>query len=252
MMRPDGGGACANCGAEHATPFCSACGQDNRHGRLELRALLVDACQNLIGWESALGRTLRGVTLEPGETAAEYVAGRRKRYVNPARFALFSLATWFVVTKLFGLDPMDVSGIHFSNSSGRAGEVIDGIRSFLSRRLELLLYLALPLRALFLRAFFRNTGRNLAECLVLVLFVAGFGYVLAALLTPILALEIDWIAKVRLLLTLAWSIRGAKTFFRTTWFGAIWRVSCVAALHALGTVVLFGLIAVPWVLWTTR
>lgn len=246
---PDG---CPNCGAEGAGRFCPECGQDNRRDRLRARAVLVDALQNLIGWESALVRTLRGLVLEPGATAADYVAGRRRRYVNPARFALLSLALWFVVTKLFGLDPMEVSGIKITNTSGGAETLIRDIREFIGRNLELLLYLALPLRALLLRLFFKGSGRNLAECLVLVLFIAGCGYLVGALLTPLHLLGLEWASPLKALLVVVWSIRGAHGFFGETWFATVWRLLCVSFLHAVGTVLFFALISVPWVLWIAR
>ena len=241
--------SCPNCRAEGASRFCPCCGQDNRRGRLDARSVLADAVQNLVGWDTALVRTLRGMARAPGTTAAEFVDGRRRRYVNPARFALISLALWFLLTKLFGLDVMDVSGIRITNSSGNVQGLVDEIRGFLARNLQLLLYLALPLRAFILRFMFKGSGRNLAECLVLVLFVAGFTYLLRTVTTPLFAFGCDWIAKVNMLIALVWSILGAHGFFGRSWFQTIWRVLCVTFLHTVGTLIFFACVAVPWALW---
>lgn len=240
---------CPNCGTGTAGRFCPDCGQDNRRGRLDTRSVLADALHNLVGWDTALARTLRGLARAPGATAAEFVEGRRRRYVNPARFALISLALWFVVTKLFGLDVMDVSGIRITNSSGNVQGVVDEIRAFLGRNLEILLYLALPLRALILRFMFKGSGRNLAECLVLVLFVAGFTYLLRALTTPLFLFGWDEVARLNMLIALVWSIFGAHGFFGRTWFQTIWRIVCVSFLHTIGTIIFFACVAIPWVLW---
>ena len=249
MTTSDGSSGCPNCGALDAGRYCRACGQDNRRKRLLTRAVLADALQNLVGWDTALGRTLIGLAREPGETAADYVRGRRRRYVNPARFALLSLALWFVLAKLLGLDPMDLSGLQITTTSGEAESLVLDIRSFLGRHLELLLYLALPLRALLLRLFFKSAGRNLAECLVLVLYVAGLGYLAGALLTPLSLLGLEWTPKLKAVVVLVWSIWGARGFFGKSWFATLWRVLCVTVLHTIGTILFFALIAVPWVLW---
>jgi hypothetical protein len=126
--------------------------------RLETRGVLKQSFQNLIGWDSALGRTLSGSLIH------DYVSGRRRRFVNPARFCLLSLTLWFLATRLFGIDPVDMAGINVTSNSGNNREIAAEIRDFIGSNLDLLMFLSLPLRALLMRTFFRGSGRNLAEC----------------------------------------------------------------------------------------
>lgn len=234
--------------------FCPICGMDKSKGRLKTGAVLAETANSLVGLDSALRRTLRDLIRRPGSLIEDYVAGRRRKYVNPARFCLLSLGLWFVVAGLCGLEALEISGIRISSNSDTesSARIAGRAREIIGDRLELLLFLALPIRAACLQLLFRRSGRNLAESLVLVLYVAGFGYLLAAAMTPISV----WvgggqaIAAFRGFVAILWTVRIARDFYGTSWFGATWRSLAVAFLHVLGTVVFFASIVVPWILLT--
>jgi len=42
---------------------------------------------------------------------------------------------------------------------------------------------------------------------------------------------------------------AARGFFGKSWFATLWRVLCVSFLHAIGTLIFFALVVVPWALW---
>ena len=144
---------------------------------------------------------------------------------------------------------MEVSGIRITGQDENA-ELMAAIRDFVARHLDLLMFLSLPLRAVLLRTFFRRSGRNLAECLVLVLYVAGFGYLLGMLSAPLMLLGQTWTVLARSVLTFVWSYWAALGFFRRGALATLWRMATVAFLHTIGTFVIFGLVAVPWVVLT--
>jgi hypothetical protein len=79
---------CLNCGADLGGEYCSQCGQ--RAGRQDLR--FSDAMSELLGdlleWDSRIWRTLVPLIFRPGYLTAEYMAGRRARYVAPLRLYL--------------------------------------------------------------------------------------------------------------------------------------------------------------------
>ena len=170
MSAPTEDSRCPNCGATAVGRYCSDCGQDNSLVRLDGGRIARELFENLVGWDSALVHTFQGLVRSPGHLVAEYVSGRRRRFINPARFCFLSLALWFLTSRLLQIDPLDASGIKITgSSSARSAEIADGVRQFIGRHLDVLMFLSLPLRALLLRVFFRRTGRNVAECLVLVL-----------------------------------------------------------------------------------
>lgn len=241
---------CPNCGTPRAGRFCGACGQDNARERLAVRPMLGDALQNLVGWESTLARTLRGLVRAPAEVVQDYAAGRRQRYVSPARFCLLALAAWLLLARALEVDPLRMSGIRFSGGQGEPTELADRIQAFLVRHLELLLYVALPLRAWLFRLFFRRSGRNAAESLVLVLYLAGFSYLLGIGVTLLQAFDQSWSGPLRLAWTLLWTVRAARGFYAFGWVATVWRVLVVVALHMLGTALLFAVVVAGWILVT--
>ncbi|MEM7311268.1 MAG: DUF3667 domain-containing protein [Planctomycetota bacterium] len=243
---------CPNCGAAPAGRYCHDCGQDNRLLRLDGRLIAKETLQNALGWDSALANTVRGLLRGPGRLVEEYAGGRRRRFVHPARFCLLSLTLWFVVTRVLFLDPMESSGIQISTTGaeGDAADFAAGVRAFLTRHLDLMLFLALPLRAVLLRAFFRSSGRNVAEAMVLVLYVSGLGFLLGAVLAPVQALGWEAAGSLRPLLTVVWTYWAALQFFGHGRLATLWRTVCVVVLHAAVTVLLFLAVAVPWVLVT--
>jgi hypothetical protein len=205
---------------------------------------------NLVGWDGRLWRTLRTLAADPARLVEEYASGRRQRYLNPARFCLIALALWLVVAAWFGLDAMEQAGITFNTTgdeAARADQIAHQVRGLLTRHLELLLYLALPLRAAWVHLFFRRSGRNYAENLALVLYLAGFSYGLALLFVP-LATVWSGAGVVRWSISAIWLLRALRGFHRRGWWATGWRTLVILFLHIISTGALFAALVVPWVI----
>lgn len=245
------GDRCPNCEAPRQGRYCFECGQDNRSSRLEVREIAAEVWGNLVGWDGKLWRTLRVLALDPARLVEDYAAGRRQRYLNPARFCLIALALWLLITNWFGLDVMDQAGITF-NTTGEASEraeaVAHAVKGLLTRHLELLLYLALPLRAALVQLLFRRSARTYAENLALVFYLAGFGYLLALCLVPVAALVWRGAAALRWAISFVWFVRALRGFHRRGWYATSWRAAVVLFLHVITTAALFAAIIVPFVL----
>jgi len=196
-------------------------------------------------------RTLSGLVTAPGQLVDDYVSGKRRAYVNPARFCLLSLALWLLFARVLEVDLMDSLGINVTDKSeGGKSEISERIKNLIASNLDLFLYLTLPIQAFLYKAFFRKSGRNVAETLVLVLYIAGFGYLIGLALTPFAQVGLGWVVRFRALFALIWSIRAARTFFDGGWFSTIWRVLAVTVLHMLAIIITFIGVAVPWVVLT--
>lgn len=217
-----------------------------------MQEIAAEVWGNLVGWDGRLWRTLRMLVLDPARLVEDYADGRRQRYLNPARFCLIALALWLLVTTWFGLDAMGQAGITFNTTgeeSARADQVAHQVRGLIARHLELLLYLALPLRAALVHLFFRRSGRNYAENLALVFYMAGFGYGLALLFVPFAAW--NGANALRLVISVTWLVRALRGFHGRGWFATSWRTVLVLFLHIVLTGLLFAAIVVPWVLART-
>jgi predicted RNA-binding Zn-ribbon protein involved in translation (DUF1610 family) len=84
---------CPTCGETVTQQFCPACGEQkfDRHN-FSFRHFAHHAAHELFHLDSKILLTIRYLFSRPAFVTAEYLAGKRSRYVNPLRFYLFSFA----------------------------------------------------------------------------------------------------------------------------------------------------------------
>ena len=98
--RPD----CPNCGAALAGRYCAACGQRDQPLRLPVHRFVVQSFTEFFGVDGRVWATLGVLLFKPGKLTAEYLRGRRRRYLRPLRVYLSSTLLFFVLLAL--LDPV--------------------------------------------------------------------------------------------------------------------------------------------------
>jgi len=93
--------ACRNCGVLLQGRFCHACGQKAAHSDVSLRELVHEAIHEFAHLDDTrIVQTLKLLLFKPGELTAEFLRGRRARYIPPLRLYLvcsllfFALAAW--------------------------------------------------------------------------------------------------------------------------------------------------------------
>ncbi|MEO8344782.1 MAG: DUF3667 domain-containing protein [Betaproteobacteria bacterium] len=91
--------SCVNCGAAVAGAYCPACGQESDVRLPTLRQFMREAMGSLVSLDGRLWRTLRVMVTKPGFLTQEYLRGRRKYYVRPARLYLAASVLLFAVLK---------------------------------------------------------------------------------------------------------------------------------------------------------
>lgn len=99
---------CPNCGTPLGGAYCHECGQ-KRAAPQELAAknLLRDVLHEVTDLDSKVFTTFRALLLRPGLLTAEYLAGRRGRYLSPVKLYLIVSAAYF----LFAWDAsLDIAG----------------------------------------------------------------------------------------------------------------------------------------------
>ncbi len=74
-----------------------------------VRELMRDAAGHLVAFDSRLWRTLYYLMFRPGMLTVEYLRGRRKRYVRPARLFFVMAILLFAVIRLFAGTPPSIS-----------------------------------------------------------------------------------------------------------------------------------------------
>ena len=91
---------CRNCGAAAPGRYCPACGQETALALPTAGAFLREAAGRYVALDGRLARTLFHLLFRPGFLTSEYLAGRRKRYIRPARLLLVLALALFAVLRL--------------------------------------------------------------------------------------------------------------------------------------------------------
>jgi hypothetical protein len=92
---------CRNCGAPTTGAFCPQCGQETNLRLPTLREFLREAAGRYVAFDGRFWRTMFALTFRPGRLTREYFAGRRRRYIRPARLYLFATLVFFAVSRLY-------------------------------------------------------------------------------------------------------------------------------------------------------
>jgi hypothetical protein len=92
---------CRNCGAPTAGAFCPRCGQETNLRLPTLREFLREAAGRYVAFDGRFWRTLIALAFRPGRLTREYFAGRRRRYIRPARLYLFATLVFFAVSRFY-------------------------------------------------------------------------------------------------------------------------------------------------------
>lgn len=172
------------------------------------KRFLHDLLSETFAFDARIWRTIPLLVTKPGVLAAEYVAGRRARFVPPLRFYVFLGAAFFTVLVLTGGGPMrfsattDAEGTVFESAVGvdlgdtgatpgtvdpgearlvRAAEDVEGINAVVVATLSYAHFLLLPVLAGFLKVLWRR--RWYVEHLVFAMYMGSFGLLVGIVVT---------------------------------------------------------------------
>ena len=98
--------ACRNCGANVTGDYCATCGQETRVKLPTARVFLREATGRYVALDGRLWRTLAALMFRPGFLTREYIVGRRRRYIRPARLFLVLSLALFAAIRFFADAPM--------------------------------------------------------------------------------------------------------------------------------------------------
>jgi hypothetical protein len=259
MMEPEGVSelesshpmSCPNCGAERLGAFCHQCGQRQTDARLSISQVLQDALSNIFNLDGTVLQTIRGLTTNPGRLCHDYVAGQRARYVNPIKYCVTAIALMLIVMTLIGFEHM-IPSFRPPELSERMVEVQQYAFTFVSKHLNLVIFLALPVYALVVRLLFHKAGYNLAEVHTLIFYVTGHLFLIGTVLMALAFVSPALRIAARLIIHLAYFSWAAIVFFRSKVFTGILKsvVATVVYLFVAGVIAM--LISLPKVISIVR
>jgi hypothetical protein len=222
---------CANCGAPLVTKYCGQCGQHERGShRLQLREVAGQLAESLFDVESALPATFLGLCRNPGEVCRQYIAGRRKKFMNPFGYLLVAISAQLVVGAIASLFVRAAPG--------------DDVPDWVTWAL---LALLVPIAAAW-RYLFQESGRNFAENYVFGLYLLGqMVWVELLVLTPLSlvlpALALGILYFVAWLALVTWAAMG---FYALPLKEVLWRVLVAFVAGGFVAVVATGIIMEIW------
>jgi hypothetical protein len=113
---------CRNCGAVAPHAYCPACGQETSLALPTARQFLKDAAGRYVAFDGRMWRTLAMLMFRPGLLTLEYFAGRRRRYIRPARlFLVLSVLLFFVIRVTVGVPQIDEAAFQIDVPGPAAG-----------------------------------------------------------------------------------------------------------------------------------
>lgn len=174
---------CKNCGMSFEGKFCNNCGQKADIHRLTIKHAIHDFFHSFTHVDRGILFLMKELFLRPGIVAKEYVEGRRKKYFNPYQYLLITVAVAAFLSVNFSL----------MGPKADANVITPGIQNFglqynvfIYKYFNLIQLISVPLLALFSWLFYKKSGYNYAENLVLNTFLGAERTLMYILLTPFL------------------------------------------------------------------
>ncbi|GAB5466915.1 MAG: hypothetical protein Kapaf2KO_23510 [Candidatus Kapaibacteriales bacterium] len=179
---------CKNCGYETELEYCGNCGQKMDAGRISLSYVLDDLQEGAFSANSGLLYTIKELFTRPGATIKEFLEGKRVRHFRPVTLLLI-LAAFYSFLVIY-VDQTEYIDLKISDSDKQdIGEISDYIKDYYSW----IIIATVPIFSLFSRLFFRKSGLNYFEHLILNTFAASQRLIVNILLFPTRFVEdIDW------------------------------------------------------------
>lgn len=243
---------CLNCGHTilPGQQFCPLCGQRTDTKKLTIRQLFLEFIQVIVNIEKGVVRLLKGLAVNPGLVAAEYVAGKRKKYFNPFAFMALCVAFMVIINnwlKPYGSLPVPdqkvLARIQDPVTEAKYLRTVERnarVQRISNQNNNTLNVIAAPFYAVFLWLFFRRRNRNIAEIIVAYLLFAAFSNILSTIIfSPVLAALRDhpaysYIQFLGFTLQTAYIAWGMKGFFGLK--GAVGYIRSMAVLSLIGLI----------------
>ena len=166
---------CVNCGQEASDKFCAHCGQRTEIKRITLKEGWTDFWSRIYGFDGMFPRTLKELTLRPGKAALEYIQGNRVKYYGPVGYFFLMITFLLLLLSLLDLNYAElISNTRNAIPLKQNTKLEEKLFPLIADNLKLFAFLGVPFQALAARfLFFRKSGYNFLENMVLPLYITG-------------------------------------------------------------------------------
>lgn len=181
---------CPNCETVYEGNFCPECGQKTIHGRYTIKGLFSELVFSTIHLEKkGLPYTIKELTIRPGIAIKHVLEGQRLSLYPPFKYLILVGAIIVLLSLRYGFFHSDE--LTSTNASTYDIELLSehklffsGFFKFAEDYATLLNIVAIPIFSLFSFLFFRKSGYNFAENLIINTFIAAQQLLFLILLVP--------------------------------------------------------------------
>lgn len=205
--------ACPSCGATHMGRFCDRCGEKRRANHdFSVQHYVGEALEALTHFDSKILRTAWLLVRRPGALSANYLEGRRVRYMTPLRLFLLLSVIYYLSNSIFPYNafttPLAVQlGMNDYYPGFAAASVEQTVRhtGLEFRALEkkynektatlskTLVFSLIPVIALLLWGLLWRKKRFFTEHLIVATHFWSFALILIGVFIPLLLMLLSWL-----------------------------------------------------------
>jgi uncharacterized protein DUF3667 len=175
---------CKNCGRIFEDNYCPNCGQTAHIHRYSIKHILHDFFHTFTHVDSGILFLMKELTLRPGIVAREYIEGKRKKYFSPMQYLLLGIAVVTFLSVNLNLGTGLIGNVAVS------GEDVQKFKEqflhFFYKSYNIFQFLTIPFTAFYSWIFFRKSGFNYSENLILDTFLIGQRHLLYLIFVPFL------------------------------------------------------------------
>lgn len=174
---------CKNCGRIVSSKFCAECGQRTDTERFTARNIVHDFMHGFLHIDHILGRTIKALLTNPGETLRDYLYGKRIRYANPFTMILVFGALTSLLMRKVNMESLIV------DLNITAKQFVDAESwNFSVKHFSYRVILGIPVYALVSRIFYFKKPFNYTEHLIVNTFIRAVADVFIVVAAVILLL----------------------------------------------------------------
>ncbi|WP_028102126.1 DUF3667 domain-containing protein [Pseudoduganella violaceinigra] len=270
---------CRNCGATTTGNFCHMCGQETRLHAPSLGEFLHEFIGHYVALEGRLWGSITRLLFRPGLLTTEYLAGRRKRYVEPLRLYLSLSIIFFAVLKFSDAEVVTLDSAHeppaavhqaapakaappsadskleevmqheapgvfhsfdrFSKMGDREKSAV--LQTGFYKYAPYAIFLLMPLFALWLKLLYLGTGKKYGEHLLFALHTNAFAFIMLGIFMFLPEGFVKFVAFCWVTGYLPWAMQ--RVYQKGKW-GTLWRWILLGVLHGISLgVAILGVMA---------
>jgi len=227
---------CKGCGGtlDSGMHFCPSCGETAHPHRLDLKHILHEFIHAFLHADKGIFLLVKQLAQDPGLTALSYVNGSRKKYFNPVSFLLITGGlAFFLRYKLAVEVPAGSKKMTFF------------IAEFMHRYSTPIIVLTVPVLSLYSWLFFKSTGKNYAENMVMNLYMMGEYHLFSIICLVIPAAFFPRagaaLTGVSMLVMAVYFYFTCKNFFQQKNLVTLLKIISIQLLYFLTTAIIMGI-----------